>query len=335
MQWPTSLVAFSNCITQSKKKFRSLDEIDPCRHVEEQLSTKSHAANALEASPSSPATQRQMYGAEDDLESYLPVRKPALNVSTAVHLVPHRQGRWSQSGGKRFFDVASVVLALPVVIPVLLAAGLAVRLTSAGPVLFTQKRIGRHGRPFTIVKFRTLTHVSGNVHRPVTTTDNQRFTPVGPFLRRWKIDELPQLWNVLIGDMSLVGTRPKIPEHQVAKLKYRPGITGAATIAFAREEAILALVPKHHLDDYYREVILPAKHQLDAAYMASATFLSDLKLLVQSVLRRWDDSVTDSLIDNLAFRTGDWFPLPRASFPADAPNHAPISTGSESLVSAD
>lgn len=299
------------------------------------MSTKSHAINAREAAHSSPATQRHIYCNEDDLESYLPVRKPALKVPAALHLVPGRQGRWSRSGGKRFFDVASVVLSLPIVIPIFLAAGLAVRLTSSGPVLFTQKRVGRHGRPFTIVKFRTLTHVSGNVHCPVTTTDNQRFTPVGPFLRRWKIDELPQLWNVLIGDMSLVGARPKLPEHQVAKLKHRPGITGAATFAFAREEAILALVPKHHLDGYYREVILPVKHQLDAEYMARATFLSDLKLLVQSVLRRWDDSLTDRLIDDLAFRTGDWLPLPRAPFPANAPNRAPVSTGSESLVSAD
>lgn len=215
---------------------------------------------------------------------------------------------WSQSAAKRLFDCVCVLLFLPFAIPVLAVAALLIRLTSRGPVLFLQKRMGCKGRSFTILKFRTMTHTEAAARNAVTTVENQTFTPVGPFLRRWKLDELPQLLNVLRGDMSLVGPRPKLLEHQVADLCCRPGITGAATIAFAREEQFLACLPDHSLDDCYREIVLPAKHQLDAEYMARATFLSDLKLLADSVMRRWDSSFMERLInvDSLgAMRPGE------------------------------
>jgi lipopolysaccharide/colanic/teichoic acid biosynthesis glycosyltransferase len=182
------------------------------------------------------------------------------------------------------------------VIPSLLLIGLAVRLTSPGPVFFLQKRMGRHGRSFTILKFRTMIHDADKAHHPVTTSGNQLFTPVGPFLRRWKLDELPQLLNVLAGHMSLVGPRPKLPAHAIADLPCRCGITGAATIAFAREEEFLDRIPKHHLESFYHSVVLPAKHRLDAEYMAHATFFSDLKLIFDSVFRRWDTSTVESLL---------------------------------------
>jgi len=185
------------------------------------------------------------------------------------------------------------------------AIALAVRLSSRGPVLFLQQRMGRYGRNFTIMKFRTMIHCSNGTHKLVTTTANQRFTPVGPFLRRWKLDELPQLFNVLSGHMSLVGPRPKLPEHAIANLPCRAGITGAATVAFAREETILNRVPQRHLDSFYHSVILPAKLQLDADYMARATFLSDLKFIVDSVLRRWDNTVMESLYEKWAFEQRD------------------------------
>jgi lipopolysaccharide/colanic/teichoic acid biosynthesis glycosyltransferase len=237
-------------------------------------------------------------------EEQVPARKPAVNARFSLHLVQERPSPWSLSGAKRLFDVLSVLTVLPLLAPIFLAVALAVRLTSSGPVLFLQKRTGCHGRTFTILKFRTMTHSVDAAHHAVTTTENQRFTPVGPFLRRWKLDELPQLLNVLVGDMSLVGARPKLPEHQVADLQCRPGITGAATVAFAHEAIVLAQVPKHHLDDYYREVVLPTKHQMDVEYMARATFLSDLKLLVNTLLCRWDRSACDSLINNRAFGSG-------------------------------
>lgn len=210
---------------------------------------------------------------------------------------PEQLSPWSQSAAKRLFDCLCVMLALPLLLPLLLIIAITVRLSSSGPVLFLQKRVGCHGRAFTILKFRTMIHDTDVRHHAVTTADNQLFTPIGPFLRRWKFDELPQILNVLQGHMSLVGPRPKMPEHVKVDLPCRPGITGAATIAFAREEMLLDRIPKHSLDAYYHKVVLPTKRQLDAEYMAQATFLSDLKLIVNSVLRRWDGSVADSLLE--------------------------------------
>ncbi len=194
---------------------------------------------------------------------------------------------WSRSAAKRLFDCVSVLLALPLLIPVMLFAALLVRLTSRGPVLFLQERVGQFGRRFTILKFRTMIHVPDQAHHPITTSENQRFTPAGPFLRRWKLDELPQILNVLLGHMSLVGPRPKLPEHVVFDPPCRPGITGMATNIFANEEAVLAYLPKEKLDAFYHAVVLPAKRRLDAEYMSRATFLSDFRLLINAVLRRW------------------------------------------------
>lgn len=204
---------------------------------------------------------------------------------------------WSQSAAKRIFDCVCVLVFLPLLLPLMLAIALAVRLTSHGPVLFLQERVGRRSKTFTILKFRTMVHVVDSAHNTITTSDNQRFTRVGPFLRRWKLDELPQLLNVLWGDMSLVGPRPKVPEHVSFDLPCRPGITGMATTVFACEERILACVANDQLDAYYHSVVLPAKRRLDSEYMASATFVSDLRLLVNSVLRRWDTAALDEFIE--------------------------------------
>jgi lipopolysaccharide/colanic/teichoic acid biosynthesis glycosyltransferase len=207
-----------------------------------------------------------------------------------------RPSPWSNSVARRVFDCAWVLLALPVVAPLCLAIAAAVRLTSHGPALFLQERMGRYGRTFTIFKFRTMVHLADETHRPVTTADNQRFTPIGRFLRRSKLDELPQLLNVLLGQMSLVGSRPRMPEHVISRLSCRPGITGLATIVFADEEVVLARVPPDQLDAFYLTVVLPVKRQLDARYMARATVLSDLRILVKSVLRRWDNAALEALI---------------------------------------
>ena len=213
------------------------------------------------------------------------------------NLSDERPSSWSQSRLKRLFDVSCVLLAMPFLLPIFLVVGLAIRFTSPGPVLFLRTRIGRRRRTFTILKFRTMEHCEKGAHNCVTTTENQRFTPVGPFLRRWKLDELPQVFNVLTGDMSLVGPRPKIPEHQIGRLRCRPGITGAATIAFAREEQVLATLPDLDLDRYYRSIVLPAKLRLDTEYMSCATFLSDLNLIINTALRRWDTSTIHDLIE--------------------------------------
>jgi lipopolysaccharide/colanic/teichoic acid biosynthesis glycosyltransferase len=208
---------------------------------------------------------------------------------------------WSQSIAKRLFDCSCVILTLPILVPLMLFVGAAVRLTSRGPVLFLQERVGRHGRKFTILKFRTMVHVGDAAHRAITTSDSECFTPVGPFLRRWKLDELPQLLNVLVGHMSLVGPRPKMPEHALSDPPCRPGITGMATTVFACEEKILDCVAKDKLDDYFLSIVLPAKRRLDAEYMARATFFSDLRILVNSVLRRWNTEALDEIIAMTAF----------------------------------
>jgi lipopolysaccharide/colanic/teichoic acid biosynthesis glycosyltransferase len=223
-------------------------------------------------------------------------------------LVERHLSPWSSSRAKRLFDCACVLPVLLLLLPIFLMLALAVRMTSHGPALFRQKRMGLHGHPFTILKFRTLLLASDTAHSAVTTAGNQRFTPIGPFLRRYKLDELPQLLNVLRGEMSLVGPRPKMPEHVIYDLLCRPGITGAATIAFAGEEAVLDRVPRHQLQSYYHSVVLPAKRKLDAEYMARATFLSDLRLIVNSVLRRWDGSFMEALFHK-AFNQGEREPI--------------------------
>jgi len=203
---------------------------------------------------------------------------------------------WARSGTKRLFDCACILPMIPLLLPVLALVAVAVRLTSDGPIFFLQGRMGRHGKTFTILKFRTMVHFTDEAHTAVATADNPGYTPVGLFLRRYKLDELPQLFNVLMGHMSLVGPRPKLPEHTIANLPCRPGITGAATIAFALEESALVNVPKSQRYGYYHSVILPVKHSLDAEYMATSTFLSDFHLITRSVLRRWDTKVMDELL---------------------------------------
>jgi lipopolysaccharide/colanic/teichoic acid biosynthesis glycosyltransferase len=168
-----------------------------------------------------------------------------------------KPGRWSRSIAKRLFDIACVVFFLPLWLPVLFFVAAAVRITSRGQIFFLQKRVGKGNELFTIVKFRTLKHLQDARLPAVTTTKSKCFTFIGPFLRHWKLDELPQMFNVFVGDMSLVGARPKLPEHQIEKLQCRPGITGAATVAFACEGKLLAKIPKDELDDFYREGVLP------------------------------------------------------------------------------
>lgn len=193
---------------------------------------------------------------------------------------------WGQSKRKRLFDIFCVLLASPVILPICVAIGIAVRLTSRGPALFKQRRSGLNGGIFTIFKFRTMEHEV--VHKAESTINNQRFTAIGPFLRRWKLDELPQLLNVLRGNMSLVGPRPKMPEHQLGVLRCRPGITGAATLIFANEEVVLTSVPQHNLGEYFRTTVLPLKCRLDREYMSEATFASDFQLIARTLIRHWD-----------------------------------------------
>ena len=293
-------------------------------HLEETiLNAKPFVPGTLEISETNQSLQRTACDGANLFERQALASNPGAAVRFSLSLSEIRTSPWSRSGARRLFDCVCVLLALPLLVPALLAIALAVRLTSSGPVLFLQTRMGQQRRVFTILKFRTLIHATDKAHHAVTTAGNQRFTPVGPFLRRWKLDELPQLLNVLWGDMSLVGPRPKMPEHANFDLPCRPGITGAATIVFAREEIVLDCVSKHFLESYYHTVVLPAKRQLDAEYMARATFLSDLKLIFDSVLRRWDSSAIEGLL-NAAALVAERRVSPRASDPEAAFTPMPI-----------
>jgi lipopolysaccharide/colanic/teichoic acid biosynthesis glycosyltransferase len=209
---------------------------------------------------------------------------------------PPRLSAWVRSPARRAFDIALVSAMLPVLLPILLIVACMVRLTSRGPALFLQKRVGRNGTHFTIYKFRTML-LSNQKRGNITSINDPAITSLGKFLRWWKLDELPQLLNVLRGDMSLVGPRPKVPEQQTSVLSCRPGITGAATIAFAQEDVLLVGIPECEVEDYCRNVLLPMKQSLDESYMARATPLSDLRLLLNTAMRRWDRPNTSHVLE--------------------------------------
>jgi lipopolysaccharide/colanic/teichoic acid biosynthesis glycosyltransferase len=191
---------------------------------------------------------------------------------------------------KRIFDIAVASIALLLLIPLFLTIALAVKLDSRGSVFYKARRIGRGGWLFHMYKFRTM-HVNADRVGPgLTYQDDPRITRVGRFLRKLRFDELPQLLNVLAGEMSLVGPRPEAPEYvRLDQLVWRqvlsvqPGICGLAQLTFAVDEAAL-LGDGASAADVYRTKILPAKLQLDLRYIYTRSLLFDLKLLFQTAL---------------------------------------------------
>lgn len=199
------------------------------------------------------------------------------------------QYAWSRSAGKRILDLLGATAILLVAWPVMLIAALLVKLASKGPVFFRQTRMGQDGKTFRLFKFRTMEHARRNPGSGLTRRGDARVFPAGRFLRRWKLDELPQFFNVLQGDMSLVGPRPDLPvyisslsgaQRQILLLK--PGITGAATLQFTEEEKLLATVPPEELETFYLSQVLPEKVRLDLQYAGQASLASDLKLILQT-----------------------------------------------------
>ena len=188
---------------------------------------------------------------------------------------------------KRIFDVTVAAMALVLLSPVIAIGGAAARIDTGASAFFRQERVGRDGRWFSVVKLRTMRPVDGNT---VTTLNDPRITRVGAFLRRWKIDELPQLWNVLKGDMSLVGPRPDVPgyldrlegESRIL-LSLRPGITGPATLHYRNEEALLATVDDPQV--YNDTVIWPHKVQINMEYAANWSLRRDVECIIRTFIR--------------------------------------------------
>jgi lipopolysaccharide/colanic/teichoic acid biosynthesis glycosyltransferase len=190
----------------------------------------------------------------------------------------------------RLLDLILVVPGLVVLSPLLLLLLLLVRLSSRGPALFVQERVGRQGRMFRLYKFRSMRVAPAGQGDLVTGRDDPRITPVGRWLRRTKLDELPQLWNVLRGDMSLVGPRPEVPRYAAAYtaeqrrvLQVRPGITDPATLEFRHEEDLLAGVPPEEREAYYVREVLPRKLEINLAYLDRRGPLSDLGVLLRTL----------------------------------------------------
>ena len=199
---------------------------------------------------------------------------------------------------KWLFDRSVALVGLILISPVLLVVAILVRIKMPdGPVLFKQKRVGKNGRLFTINKFRTMSISHGG--SSVSVAGESRITSLGAKLRHYKLDELPELWNVLKGDMSFVGPRPDVPgyadhlkDDDREVLELRPGITGPATLKYRDEEDLLAKVVKDGIDGYddpvkYNdEVIFPDKVRLNLYYLRHYSFWTDIKMLFATVLGR-------------------------------------------------
>ena len=189
---------------------------------------------------------------------------------------------------KIIFDRIMALLGLIFLSPVLLIIAILIKIKMpGGPVIFTQKRVGQYGKLFTMCKFRSMT--VGHGGSSISVAGENRITPFGAKLRKYKLDELPELWNVLIGDMSFVGPRPDVPgyadmlegnDRRVLELK--PGITGPASLKYRNEEEILAL--QEDPIKYNDEIIFPDKVKINLYYLDNWSFLEDIKIIIYTVL---------------------------------------------------
>lgn len=189
---------------------------------------------------------------------------------------------------KRAFDILVSIAGLVVFSPLMLLIAIAIKLGSAGPVFYRATRVGRHGRLFKLYKFRTMVDGAAENGPKITAAGDSRVTAIGRILRRTKLDELPQLINVLRGEMSIVGPRPEDPRYvalympeQRAVLAVRPGITSQASVTFRNEESLLTGAD---WEKVYIERIMPAKLALDLEYMRRANLAQDVMIILRTLL---------------------------------------------------
>ena len=193
---------------------------------------------------------------------------------------------------KCFFDRGMALFGLLVCSPIFLIVSMLIKIKMPeGPVIFKQKRVGKDGKLFTMYKFRTM--AMEHEGSSISVAGESRITPLGAVLRKYKLDELPELWNVLVGNMSFVGPRPDVPgyaDHLRGEerliLKLRPGITGPASLKYANEETILAYVvdPVRYND----EIIFPDKVKINLDYYYNHTFFGDIRLILQTIFRSYE-----------------------------------------------
>lgn len=189
---------------------------------------------------------------------------------------------------KRVFDFTVALFGILLLLFPMVIIAVSIWITSGSPIIFSQDRVGKNGKLFKVKKFRTM-RVRSEVDSSITVAGDRRITPIGQFLRKWKLDELPQLWNVLVGEMSLVGPRPDVPNYadklqgdERKILQLRPGITGPATLAYRNEEEILTKVSDPV--QYNDEVIYPDKVRINLEYMKECSFRKDLYYIIKTVI---------------------------------------------------
>ncbi len=189
---------------------------------------------------------------------------------------------------KRCFDIFFAGTVLFLIWPILLIVSITIKCTSKGSIIFRQARVGKRGRIFDLYKFRTMYLVKGS-DSTITVRGDNRITPLGAHLRRWKFDEVPQFWNVLMGDMSVVGPRPDAPGYADKLtgddriiLSIRPGVTGPATLKYRNEEEILVQQPDP--ERYNNEVIFPDKVRINREYIQNYHFAKDIKYIIKTAL---------------------------------------------------
>jgi len=193
-----------------------------------------------------------------------------------------------KNGLPRQVEAAVALAGLVMVAPLIVVAAIVIAVTSPGPLIFRQKRMGRKGRPFTMYKLRTMR--VANSGPQVTSGDDARVTPVGKILRKTKLDELPELWNVFKGDMSLIGPRPEVPRYVDLNnpiwrlvLEARPGLTDPMTLRLRNEEALLVEV-KGDRERFYLDTLLPFKLEGYLDYLRARSWRSDLKVLWHTII---------------------------------------------------
>jgi lipopolysaccharide/colanic/teichoic acid biosynthesis glycosyltransferase len=208
--------------------------------------------------------------------------------------MPDDKPSLSEDRAKRCFDVIVAVIALVFLAPVFLLIALVIKLCSPGPVLYRGVRVGLDGTLFSMLKFRTMVVNAESLGGSATAADDQRLTKPGKLLRQYKLDELPQLLNVLAGDMSLVGPRPEVQKYvnlfspeEKAILSVRPGITDWASIWNSNEAAVLE--GSRDPEKTYEELIRPTKVTLQLVYVRNHSFMTDLKIIFHTGLKLLND----------------------------------------------